>query len=199
MRWFGPNVNEVWHAVCGQLHGEYRDGGLWKSDQVRVRHDAWLLTLDVYTVSGEGHNEQFTRMRAPFYNQNGFRFLIRHQGVIDRVGKSLGMQDVEIGDEALDKTFVFQSKQEDQLRRLLDDAPLRTMLKAEPWARLEVKHGEGWFGPKFPPNVDELALQVRGKVEDPGRLRRMFDLLGLTLDRLAAIGAAARIDPGLEL
>lgn len=199
MRWFGPNVNEVWRAVCEKLHGEYRDGGWWKSDQVRVHHDAWLITLDLFNVSGEGHNEVFTRMRVPFSNQTGFHFLIRHQGVLDRIGKSLGWQDVEIGDEVLDRTFVIQSNQEDQLRRLLDDEPLRTMLKAGPWARLEAKHGEGWFGPKFPQNIDEVALQVRGKVDDEAHLRRMFDLLGLTLDRLAKIAVAARIDPGIEL
>ena len=32
----------------------------------------------------------------------------------------------------------------------------------------EVKDSEGWFGPKFPENVDELHFQVVGVIKDRG-------------------------------
>ena len=32
------------------------------------------------------------------------------------------------------------------------------MIQDQPKIRLEVKDSEGWFGPKFPEDVDELAF-----------------------------------------
>jgi len=62
-----------------------------------------------------------------------------------------------------------------------------------------VKDSEGWFGPKFPENVDELHFQVVGVITDMARLKSLFDLFAAVLEELCKIGSAYEQDPGVAL
>ena len=70
---------------------------------------------------------------------------------------------------------------------------------AQPQIRLEVKDSEGWFGPSFPEDVDELHFQVLGVIKEADRLKALFDLFAAVLDRLCRIGSAAEREPGVSL
>lgn len=98
----------------------------------------------------------FTRMRAPYINPEGFRFHIYRRGFFTELGKKLRMQDVEIGAEPFDHDFVIKSNNEERVKILFADAELRQQLSAQPEVSLAVKDSEGWFGPSFPDDVDEL-------------------------------------------
>ena len=67
----------------------------------------------------------------------------------------------------------------------------------QPQIRLEVKDSEGWFGPTFPEDVDELHFQVMGVVKEVDRIKALFDLFAAVLDRLCRIGSAAEREPGV--
>ena len=73
------------------------------------------------------------------------------------------------------------------------------MIQDQPEIRLEVKDSEGWFGPKFPEDVDELYFQVVGVIKDVERLKSLFDLFAAVLDQLCRIGSAYKQEPGVEL
>lgn len=76
MGWFGPSKEEVWRKLCGEIGAEFVKGGLWKGDKLVVRVGTWTITLDAHVVS-DGHSQAtYTRMRAPYVNQEGFRFTI---------------------------------------------------------------------------------------------------------------------------
>ena len=82
---------------------------------------------------------------------------------------------------------------------MLSDPTLRQMIQDQPKIRLEVKDSEGWFGPKFPEDVDELHFQVVGVIKDVERLKSLFDLFAAVLDRLCRIGSAYKQVPGVDL
>jgi hypothetical protein len=63
--------------------------------------------------------------------------------------------------------------------------------------RLEVKDSEGWFGPKFPEDADELHFQVIGVIKAVDRLKSLFDLFAAVLDQLCRIGLAYNLEPGV--
>lgn len=73
------------------------------------------------------------------------------------------------------------------------------MIHAQPKFRLDVKDSEGWFGPKFPDDVDELHFQVFGVIKDIERLKALFDLFAAVLDQLCRTGSAYKQDAGVEL
>ena len=80
---------------------------------------------------------------------------------------------------------------------LFADPEVRSLMLAQPKIRLEVKDSEGWFGPTFPEDVDELHFQVVGVIKDVDRLKALFDLFAAVLDRLCRIGSAYEMSVGV--
>src|SRR5262249_13531040 len=115
------------------------------------------------------------------------------------LGKLLGMQDIEIGDPEFDEAFIIKSNNEPRVQQLFADTKLKALVRAQPEIRLDVKDSEGWFGPKFPENVDELHFQVVGVIKDVERLKSLFELFAAFLEQLCKIGSAYKQEPGVTL
>jgi hypothetical protein len=199
MGWFGPSKDEIWQRLSGEIGADLLPGGFWKGSKGQAHAGPWTITLDTYTVSTGKSSVTYTRMRAPYINPGGFRFVIYRKGFWSDVGKLLGMQDIEVGDPEFDEAFIIQGTDETRVRELFADDRLRELVRSQPQIRLEVKDSEGWFGPKFPENVDELYFQVVGVIKDQGRLKALFDLFTEVLDRLTRIGSAFKAGPDVEL
>jgi len=195
MDWFGPNKDEVWRQLSREVGAEFVEGGFWKGNKVQVCVKPWTITLDV--LSGEDCS--FTRIRAPFVNPEGFRFTIYRKTFFSDLGKFMGMQDIEVGDPEFDEAFIIKGNDEARVRILFADARLRKLVQDQPTIRLEVKDSEGWFGPKFPENVDELHFQVLGVIKDVDRLKALFDLFAAVLEQLCRIASAYKQEPGVTL
>ena len=199
MSWFGPSKEEVWRQLSEEIGAEFVEGGFWKGNKVQAHVEPWTITLDTYTVSTGKSSVTYTRMRAPYINPEGFRFTIYRKNLFSDLGKLLGMQDIEVGDPEFDEAFIIQGNDEPRVRTLFASPEIRQMIQAQPKIRLEVKDSEGWFGPKFPENVDELHFQVVGVIKDVERLKALFDLFAAVLDQLCRIGSAYKQEPGITL
>jgi hypothetical protein len=198
MGWFGPSKDEVWRKLSQEIGAEFVEGGLWKDSKVQAHVGPWTVTLDIGPPDDDGKNRA-TRIRAPYVNAEGFRFAIYRKGVFTSLGKLLGMQDIEVGDPQFDEAFVIQGNNENRVRALFSDPKIRQLIQGQPEIRLAVKDSEGWFGPKFPENVDGLYFQVVGVIKDVERLKSLFDLFAAVLDQLCKIGSAYKQEPGVEL
>lgn len=196
---FGPSKVEVWQQLCREIGADFIDGGFWKGQKVEAHVGPWTLTLDTYTVSTGKSSVTYTRMRAPYVNNDGFRFRIYRKGLFSAIGKLLGMQDLEAGYPEFDEEFIIQSNDPMRVRTLFGHEKIRALLQAQPAIHLEVKDDEGWFRPTFPEGVDELYFQVTGVIRDVERLKGLFELFAETLDWLGAMGSADRRDPGVLL
>jgi hypothetical protein len=200
MGWFGSNKDEVWRQLSVEIGAEVVQGGFWKGgNKVQAHVGPWTVTLDTYTVSSGHSHVTFTRMRAPYVNPEGFRFTIYRKEFFSDLGKLLGMQDIEVGEPEFDEAFIIKGNDEDRVRVLFGNPKIRQMIQAQPKIRLDVKDSEGWFGPKFPENVDELHFQVVGVIKDVERLKALFDLFATVLDQLCRIGSAYKQEPGVTL
>jgi hypothetical protein len=199
MAWFGPSKDEVWRELSQEIGAEFIEGGFWKGNKVQVHVGPWTITLDTYSEStGETH-VTYTRMRAPYVNPEGFRFTVYRKGIFSELGKLLGMQDIEVGDPDFDEAFIIKGSDEFRVRDLFANPKLRQMIQDQPQIRLEVKDSEGWFGPAFPENVDELHFQVVGVIKDVARLKALFDMFAAILNELCRIGSAYKQEPGVAL
>src|SRR4051812_31308408 len=164
MGMFGPNKDEVWRRLSEQIGGEVVDRGFWKGSKVRSHVGPWTITLDTHTESSGEHAVTYTRMRAPYVNPQGFRFTTYRKGFFSGLGKLLGMQDIEVGVAEFDDEFIVKGNDESKVKELFGDPTLLTLIRAQPKVRLTVKDSEGWFGPSFPADVDELHFQVVGVI-----------------------------------
>jgi len=198
MGWFGPSKEEVWRQLSEEIGAEFVEGGFWKGSKVQAHVGPWTVTLDMGT-SDEDSEGQATRLRAPYINPEGFRFTIYRKGFFSVLGKLLGMQDIDVGDPEFDEAFIIKGNDESKVRDLFANPKIRQMIQAQPKIRLRVKDSEGWFGPKFPENVDELHFEVVGVIKNVKRLKSLFDLFATVLDQLCRIGSAYKQEPGVTL
>jgi hypothetical protein len=199
MGWFGPSKDEVLRQLSQEIGAKFIEGGFWKGNKVQVQVKPWTTTLDIYTEStGETH-VTYTRMRAPFVNPESFRFSVYRKGFFSELGKLLGIQDIEVGDPDFDEAFIIKGSNEFRVRDLFANPQIRQMIQAQPNIRLAVNDSEGWFGPTFPEDVDELHFQVVGVIKDIERLKALFNLFAALLDQLCQIGSAYKKEPGVTL
>ncbi len=200
MGWFGASKDEVWRQLSQEIGAEFIEGGFWAStgSEVQAHVGPWIVTLDV-GKSDEDGKSPVTRLRAPYVNPEGFRFTIYRKSVFSDLGKLLGMQDIEVGDPEFDEAFIIKGNDEGKVCGLFANPKIRQMIQDQPKIRLDVKDSEGWFGPKFPEDVDELRFQVVGVIKDVDRLKSLFDLFATVLDQLCRIGSAYKQEPGITL
>ena len=199
MGWFGPSKDEVWRQLSREIGAEFVEGGMWKGDKVQAHVGPWTVTLDTFTVHTQHSHVAYTRIRAPYVNPEGFRFTIYRKGFFSDLGKLLGMQDIEVGDPEFDEAFIIKGNDEPRVVILFSDPEIRRLIGAQPKIKLEVKDSEGWFGGRFPEDVDELHFQAVGVIKDVGRLKALFELFAAVLDRLCRIGSAYKQGPGVDL
>lgn len=222
---FGPSSDEVWKELSNEIGAEFIQGGFWNDrSKVRARVRDWTITLDIYVVSTGKSRIEYTRIRAPYVNKDGFRFTVYRKSLFSDLAKFFGMQDVKVGGPnferleplfgvpaylnkadiecgypEFDRDFVVQGNDESKLRLLFKNWKIRDLIQAQPSFFMQVKDDEGWFGADFPEGVDELYFQVIGVIKDIKRLKGLYELFAETLNTLCHMGSAYENDPKLVL
>jgi hypothetical protein len=200
---FGPSQEEIWQQLCNEIGAEFVQGGLWKGNKVVARVKEWTITLDTYsqtTSTGKTTTTYtYTRLRAPYVNQDGFRFKIYRRGLFEGLRKFFGGQDIQVGYPDFDDDFIIKGNNPLKVVQLFANPKIRQLIQAQPQILFEVKDDEGWFSAKFPEGVDELYFQVSGTIKDVARLKLLYDLFAETLNHLCEIGSAYEGNPNCEL
>jgi hypothetical protein len=181
--------------LAGELGASF-EGDFWTGNKVTVQYGEWTITLDTYTVSTGKTHHTYTRFRAPYVNPDGFRFGIYRRHFFTDLAKWLGMQDIAVGHAEFDEAFVVQASDEAKVRAFLADDSIRNLVAAQPDVSFMVREDQGWFSRIHPEGVDELYFQAHGVIKDVDRLKELFALFGLVLDRLCELGSAYETRPG---
>jgi len=190
---FGPRKGEIWLQLSRTIDASFREGGLFQSAAVQAQDGDWIITLDTHVVN----KVEFTRLRAPFVNQDGFRFNIYRTGLASGFYHFLGMQDIETGDRLFDLQFRITANSERKVKELLGNPQIRAMIRAQPRIRIQVKDDEGWFGAAFPNGVDELHFDAAGVIKDLEQLETLFELFSAVLREICHLDGAYEDDVDL--
>jgi hypothetical protein len=196
---FGPSKDETWQQLCNEIGAEFVQGDFWKVNKVVAQVKEWTITLDTYRKTSSSSSQTFTRLRAPYLNQDGFRFKIYRRGVFEGLRKFFGGQDLQVGYPEFDHDFIIQGNDPHKVIQLFGNPKIRQLIQAQPRLFFEVKDDEGWFNAKFPEGVDELYFQVSGVIKDVEQLKLLYDLFAETLNQLCQIGSAYEGNPNFEL
>lgn len=196
---FGSSKDEIWTQIATDIGGEFIEGGFWDTDVLIYKHGEWQILLDTYVVSTGTSSHTVTRMRAPFVNKDDLYFKISREGFFSSIGKFFGMQDIEIGDPFFDKQFVIKGNNQEKIKLLLTDSRIKELCQSQPRIHLSIKDDEGWFGTDFPEGVDELYFECIGVIKETERLKALFGLFCLVLQRLVQIDSAYEADPQVTL
>jgi hypothetical protein len=76
------------------------------------------------------------------------------------------MQGLAVGDPEFDEVFVIKGNDDEKIRDLFANPKIQRMIQDQPKLRLEVRDNEGWFGPKFPQEVDKPHFRVVGVINN---------------------------------
>jgi hypothetical protein len=178
----------VWARLGKELGGEFTNQKGWAKDHVQIQHENWHVTLDFEVHAGYRSEYIHTRFHSPV-RPSAFRVTVFHQDLIHTVGRLFGMQDLQIGDTALDRTFVVQSTDKEKVRQLFQNAELRRLMIEEPDLEIRLRIPSVSEPTESCVEWDEFSLQVPGIVEDMPRLRRLFDVFAHLLHALQKEGA----------
>ena len=187
---FADHENALWKKLSEQIGGTLTDLEGTRHDKVVAKVGQWVVTLDKHGEPGYQSEHMTTRLRAPFVNPDGLRFMVRREGVFENIGKLVGMQDIRVGYEPFDRMFLVQGSDPDTIKKLLADDRLRQLVASEPNIHLQVRDAGNYFEDYSPHDVDELVLELHDEVQDLDRLKRLFDLFARTLDGLCGLGSA---------
>ena len=193
---FGPSREEIWRQLAREVDGKFLDGNIFKPSAVQARTNDWIITLDAMSDPNSGAT--YTRLRAPYFNPERFRFQIYRAGFFTELWKGLGMQDIEVGHARFDRDFVIKGNAPGRVRRLFDNERIRRLIDALPRIHLSVKGHEGVLS-KFPAGVDELHFQATGTIKDLERLRLLFDLFAEVLQEVCHEGKAYEDDVRIHM
>jgi hypothetical protein len=168
---FNRRKDEAWEQLAVDMGGEFIKGALFRASRVRVPLGNTMVTLDTYSVPSGDTSTSYTRFRATFSNPAGLQFSIRREGLIGRLDKALGLQNIDLGEPEFDRNFVVQGKPASEVQRLLSGIGLRQMLQQQKSISLGTRG-------------NELYLEVQGVVRDVARLRSLLSVLKEVLSRV---------------
>ena len=166
-------LDSAWQQLAEQVGGQYVGGGLFRSGKVQATSGGSTITLDTYSVGAGDSSTQYTRIRAPLQNAGHFEFTVFREGLIGKLDKALGAQDIHIGVPDFDHDFVIQGNDEAKVRTLLAGACIRQLIQEQKSIRLTLKG-------------DLLRFEAQGVIKDLPRLKALFDLFAALLQRLQA-------------
>jgi len=187
---FADHEDDIWAELWEILGGVYLNPEGWRQDKLKVTHSDWMVMLDFHTHGGHRSHATYTRFRSAFDNSEGFHFTVEHQGLVDSLFNLIGLPDVEVGDEEFDKLFHVKSNDAPRVRALLTDNQLRQLLLEEPKLFLQLRDMKEPPDDGIPDAAGEVVMEVRGKVTDPERLKRLYMTFARALARLCESGAA---------
>lgn len=189
---FKTSKKEIWSQISQRIQGNYVKGSLLKRDRIEAHFGEWTIVFDTYIKE----NVAYTRVRAPYVNQDNFQFTIFREKKIHKGLKVFGMQDIETGYTEFDKHFVIQGNNSTKVRQLFSNPHIRELLsfQSKPVLKINPENTVD-FQKAFPPNVNEVYFEVKGVIEDLDQLHDLYDLFSFTLEHLCHIGSAYEDDP----
>ena len=196
-RSFASCSDNVWDSIADHVG----DDGNWDGKKFTVKEPPFTVTIDVHAEAGGRSSYLATRLRGAFINLDGFCFGVKRRTWMSDLASYFGSKDLEIGDQGFDREFVIKANSQKEIRDLLagDPESRKLMVDCKKIQRLEVRDHEGWFGPEFPKNVDELYLEADGRITDVEAIKTLYRIFAGALTRLCVLGSAYEGDPKINL
>lgn len=189
----GPSQKDVWEKFAQEIEGDLIQEGILKSNKIHAKIHDWMITIDTYTQSVQHVYSTYTRIRAPFINKEKFNFNIYRKGIFSEIGKFFKMQNIELGYADFDQAFIVKGNDEDIVKELLSSEKIRELIHLQSHLNFDIRNDDGSFGLNFPDNVEQLHFETNDVIKDIDRLKSMYMLFVLVLNKLSLIGVADKI------
>ena len=177
------STTEAYSQLARYYGGSCDPGGLLSRPRVQFAHAGAWVVVDVYSTGGE-HATYYTQVHFSG-QQPAVRCEVYPERAWSRMGKLMGMEDVEIGSPAFDQQYIIKGDSRDALRNLLTPA-VQQQIEQLRWLL-----GNGDIYVSF--NRRELRVKKRSYIRDYRTLQE-FTQLAVALYDQAVLSAEKGIE-----
>lgn len=83
---------------------------------------------------------QFTSLSAPINKDEEFTFSVHDEGLLDRVGKFFGMEDLITGDSEFDKNLIVKTNNLEKTKVIFSDPEIREVFQSLKYFSLQIEN-----------------------------------------------------------
>ena len=154
---------QAWSGLAAQTGLAFEGVGLFSQARVTGMYRGRNIVLETFTTGGK-NSKICTRVVASVNNAPSIHLKLGEEGILAKIGKKLGGQDIQTGDAALDRRFLIKGEPDAEIRSLLLASDVRQRLLSLPQLSIEVIEGEIRY--------EQYAFEKNAK-----RLQEVFELL----------------------
>ena len=176
-------LNETYGILARRFGGKMHSGNWMERPSVTFDHRGTWVRVDIHSTGGKNPTH-YTQVHIG-WPEPGFRMEVYPEGFFNRIGKFLGMQDVEIGSYAFDRDYIITSNDHNLL------VETRTPQVQATINSLRTLSGNGQVYVTI--RNYELLVKKLGLIDDLATLHRLTDL-SLEIHDAALAGQEKGID-----
>ena len=155
----------AWGELASRLGLQYTPGNLFKFPSITGTYRTRNLTLDTFTRGTSKNRTTYTRIVMEVNNSLQRSMKVYQETVFSKVGKLLGGQDIQIGNEQFDQRYIIKGQPELDVVKMLSSIGLQQKLLQDHTFNFELKGSVLYF-------------EKRGIERNVDQLQSEFDLLG---------------------
>ena len=110
-------MEDTIEKYCKEIGAEYKQQS--GRQYTRLKSGNYIVILEKYAT----RHSKNTRVIAPYKPVKDFEFRVFKESLIDKLVSFLGMQDIIIGHEEFDKTFIVEGNDADTIKQFLNGFP----------------------------------------------------------------------------
>lgn len=154
----------AWGELAGRTGLALEPGSFFVPSRLTGTYRGHSLTLDTFTRGSRKRRTTYTRIVIFVNNQANIYLALYEEGLFSKIGKVFGAEDVQIGDEEVDRRFRIKSRPANFAAVLFTSINLRSKLLQARSVNIAV-------------DGRELHFEQRGVERDTDYLVFLFDLL----------------------
>lgn len=152
-----------------------------------------VVSFAPFRLKSDSKKATGTSASIYFAPRENFIFSIRSEKGIDQIGKMMGLQDIQLGDQGFDEKFLIQGSDAGKVVHIFADMTLRDLLLTQNASELRLVHETEQFPAEHRvPKGRHAVLYGHNNVHDKfEQLDAIFQILTSVVHRLGAIPAIA--------
>jgi len=155
---------QAWSELAARTGLTFESRSIFAPMRVAGNYRGRSLTLDTFTRHSGKNSTTYTRIQLGTNNPCALSLAIYDENVLSKLGKALGMQDIQTGDDELDRRFTIKGQPEQVIANLFTSIGLRQKLLEARSVHVEVRG-------------QQVYWQQRGAESNADYLQFLFDLL----------------------
>jgi hypothetical protein len=154
---------KAWSELAAQTGLSCEKGNFLSPIRVTGKYRDHNLVMETFRSGGK-NSDTCTRIIVSVNNIASLRLTLTEENILTKIGKQIGGQDIQTGNDPIDKRFIIRGQPEVKILQLLNSNNLQQKLLSIQFLMIEVIGGE-------------IRYEQHIFEKNASRLQRLFDLL----------------------